>query len=83
MPAEVIQRRHLVRDGEKWINRHRGGIDRTELGFKMGCGACKRPPFHFREPVFGQLLDELAALGTDEIDVHALARRYRGASRVV
>jgi hypothetical protein len=34
-PGEVVERRHLVWRGEQWINRHRGGIDRTELGFTM------------------------------------------------
>lgn len=83
VPGEVVERRHLVWRGAQWINRHRGGVDRTELGFKMECPRCKRPPFHFREPVFGQLLDGLAVQGTDEIDVHALVSLYRGASRVL
>jgi hypothetical protein len=83
VPGEVVERRHLVWRGEQWINRHRGGIDRTELGFKMECPTCKRPPFHFREPVFGQLLDGLAVQGTNEIDLHALVSLYRGASRAL
>jgi hypothetical protein len=83
VPDEVIQRRHLVRRGTQWINRHRGGVDRTALGFEMECGGCKRPSFHFRNPVFGQLLDGLAAQGTYEIDVHALVSLYRGAPRVL
>jgi hypothetical protein len=82
-PDEVVERRHLVRQDGQWINRHRGGVDRTELGFKMECPTCKRPTFHFREPVFGQLLDGLAVQGTNEIDLHALVSLYRGASRAL
>jgi hypothetical protein len=83
VPDEVVERRHLVWRGGQWINRHRGGVDRTELGFKMECPRCRRPPFHFREPVFGQLLDQLAMQGTDEIDVHVLVSLYRRAPRVL
>lgn len=83
VPDEVVERRHLVWRGAQWINRHRGGIDRTELGFKMECPTCKRPPFHFREPVIGQLLDGLSVQGTNEIDLHVLVSLYRGASRVL
>lgn len=83
VPGEVVERRYLVWRGAQWVNRHRGGIDRTELGFKMECPICKQSPFHFREPVFGQLLDGLAVQGTNEIDLHALVSLYRGASRVL
>ncbi len=83
VPDGVVERRHLVRRGGQWVNRHRGGIDRTELGFKMECTTCRRPSFHFREPVFGQLLDGPAVQGTNEIDLHALVSLYCGASRTL
>lgn len=57
VPGEVVERRRLIWRGEQWINRHRGGVDRTELGFKMQCPTCKR--------ALGQHLSKHRVAGTD------------------
>lgn len=81
LPWETIRRRHLVERFGREVSRHRGCVERTAAGWRLACPRCEHPPFHFREPVFSRVFNDLAAQGLAEVDLHLLVSLYRAASR--